>query len=134
MEIWPQRSAFRAKVTEYRTTQKITLAKVAELVGLEESTLKDYLYKRHIKPSLEVLQKAAALFGCSVTEFLDDPGAEIAGQDLSGLSESKRFAARVMMEDMKAEDLSDEDILTLMEDHRRALERLRAFKARFGRP
>jgi len=84
-------------------------------------------------PPEEVKRKAAEIFGCSIFEFVDDPGGQAAGQDLTGLSDKRRFLARLMLEDLRAEDLTDEDVKILMEDHQRALERLRALKARTGK-
>lgn len=133
MDAWLHRSKFQDRVKAYQAATGATQEGVAQALGTTVGTLRGWLYNRNRKPSIETLQRAAALFSCSVTEFMDDPGAAVAGQSLEGLSETRRFVARLMLEDLKAEDLSDDDVRILMEDHQRALERLRALKGRTGK-
>ncbi len=104
MDIWGHRELFKAAVKNYRESAGVKLADVAECIGLKEQTLKDYLYRKDVKPSLEVLQKAASTFGCSVTEFIDDPGAVPAGMDPDKWAEASdrdRVLASAMLEDLK---------------------------------
>lgn len=99
MDIWAQRERFKDAVKEYRETQGKLLREVAELIGIKEQTLKDYLYRDNVKPSLEVLQRAASLFGVSVLEFLDSPEpGEL--KTAPQLDERARFMRRVMSSDL----------------------------------
>ncbi len=75
MDTWEHRGQFKAAVKRHREAKGIKLSEVAHSIGIKEQTLKDYLYRKDVKPSLEVLQNAASVFGCSVVEFLSDPGA-----------------------------------------------------------
>jgi transcriptional regulator with XRE-family HTH domain len=106
MDIWSHREAFRAAVKSHRVKAGVKLADIAESIGLKEQTLKDYLYRKDVKPSLEVLQKAAVNFGCSITEFIDDPGASappgIDPDQWSEASERTRVLASAMFQDLRA--------------------------------
>ena len=100
-DVWPYREAFRKVVADYqRRTGKKQLEVAAEL-GTTLGTLRGWLYSRVKKPSLDVLQRASALFGVSVTEFLDDP---TPGDMVSAppLGERARFMRRVMGSDLGA--------------------------------
>lgn len=79
MDIWAHRTAFIEAVKAHRKVSGLKLGEIAPLIGLKESTLKDYLYRNDAKPSLEVLQAASTLFGCSLLEFVDDPGGQPPG-------------------------------------------------------
>lgn len=101
MDIWPQRERFKDAVKTYRLANGLRLKDVAGQIGLEESTLKDYLYRKDVRPSLDVLQKSAATFGITIMEFLDEP---VPG-DMStvpALGERARFMKRVMGSDLGA--------------------------------
>jgi len=75
-----------------------------------------YLYRKSGKPSIEKLQRAASLFGCSVTEFVDDPGAEIEGLvPGQGLSETKRLVAKLILKELMPDDVSDEQALAYLQ-------------------
>jgi len=114
MDIWEQRKRFKEAVAAFRKASGKRLQEVAELLGLKESTLKDYLYREDVRPSLQVLQQAAALFGCSVTEFIDDPGAQIAGLDpgdLGQLSAAKRAVMNMVFQRLKHGDVTDEQAM-----------------------
>lgn len=130
---WPQQERFRDLVNAHRLETGCSREEVADALGVSDSSLKSLMYDRSRRPGLDLLTAASALFSVPLAELWDDPGAQSAGQDLSGMSEQRRFVARLMLEDLKAEDLSDEDVRILMEDHQRALERLRAIKGRMGK-
>lgn len=99
MDIWAQRDRFKDAVKEYREANAKVLRDVAELLGIKEQTLKDYLYRDNVKPSLEVLQCAASVFGISVLEFLDSPEpGEL--KTAPPLDERARFMRRVMGSDL----------------------------------
>lgn len=140
-ERWPQRTVFRTRIEAFKeqmgaeTGRKILLRDVAQMLGLKESTLYGYMYAPDTMPSLQVLQRASALFGCTVIEFIDDPGGGRLGQDLSYLSPQARFLADLTLKDLAAGDLTDDDRRFLWEDHIRAVERLRVMRARsLGQP
>lgn len=121
--MWPHRERFRELVKTYRLAQGITLAQTAKRLGLEESTLKDYLYRQTVKPSIAVLQKAAAIFGCSVLELVDDPGAHPIGA-LPNTSEFDRFMLRAMGSDLEA--LTDEQKVAAFEAWKATMKALKA--------
>ena len=124
-DTWPQRLEFEKEVKAYRLREKVRLRDIAPLLGIEESTLKDYLYRNDLRPSLEVLQKASKLFKVSITQFIDDPGALIGGQDLSDHSEETRFFAKMIVKGVATKDLTDEQRAYIIEDLFRTVDRIR---------
>jgi len=114
MDSWAHRQAFKVAVADYRKSSGKLLREIAVLLGLKESTLKDYLYRTDVKPSLEVLQRASALFQRSILDFLDDPGGQIPGLDqdnMSNLSSAKRAVMNMLFQRVKPEDVTDEEAL-----------------------
>lgn len=115
MDIWPQRSQFRAYVKQYRQANRCKLEDVAAGIGLKDSSLKDYLYRKDVKPSIEVLQNASRLFGCSLTEFVDDPAGALSGvatsEEMAKLTEAKRLVAKMLFHDLSGDALSDEQAM-----------------------
>ena len=110
MDGWPQRARFRELLGEYQAkTGKNQLQAAADL-GVARSSLRFWLYQRRRGPSLDVLRRASALFGCSVTEFIDDPGAAklpgVADADWAGASEWDRLMAKSIFQDVTGDDLS----------------------------
>lgn len=129
MDRWPQRPSFRAQVDAYKARQGLLAKEVAAQLGLKPDTLNQYLYNPKARPSEEALRRAATLFSCSILEFMDDPGARLEGQAVADLSEQSRFFANLIIKDLKAEDLSDDDRRILFEDFQHSLGRLRSLKA-----
>jgi transcriptional regulator with XRE-family HTH domain len=114
MDDWAHRENFKTHLTRYRKERGITLDQVALELGLTRNSLMGYLYKKDgARPGLDKLQKAAALFGCSVTEFLDDPGAPVPGVAPQGYGEASE-EERVMLRAIAA------DLAGLTPDTRRA--------------
>jgi transcriptional regulator with XRE-family HTH domain len=111
MDTWTHRTQFKTLASAYRKTKGITLDQFAVELGLKRDTLNGYLYGKVGKPSLEVLQVAASLFGCSLLEFVDDPGDESA--ELL-LSEAKRLVGRLIFKDLAKADVSDEEALAML--------------------
>ena len=114
MDEWAYRRQFRDRVAEYRSKHHLTPDEMAMRLGLKPSTYTGYLYKKKGKPGVEVLQLAAGLFGCSVLEFMDDPGAPVAGvgaESFSEASEQERVILRAIAE----------DLVKLTPDQRRAM-------------
>lgn len=129
MDSWPQQSVFRARIDAYKKAHGITQKQLAEELGTSLGTLRFWLYGDR-RPSLQSLQRVAALCGCSVTEFIDDPGQEIAGQVAPDLTEKRRVIASMMFDGVTSTDLSDEDAQLLFEDFIAMKSRLQALKAR----
>jgi len=132
MDIWGHRTQFRKRVDEYQARTGEKHLEIAERFGTTLATFRGWLYNKTKRPSLDTLQKASAIFGCSVTEFIDDPGQEIAGQSTQDLTDKRRFLAGLMFEGITADELSDEDAQYLWEDFCAARSRLVAMKARHG--
>ena len=126
---WIQVTNFVKRVKEYQALTKKTQAQVASDLGTTYATLRFWMSGVR-QPRLDTLQGAAALFKCSVVEFMDDPGQEIAGQDTSRLSDKRRFLAGLMHEGITSDELSDEDAQFLYEDYLAARARLVAMKNR----
>lgn len=111
---------------EYKKSKGMTTAELALRLGTTLGTLNAYLYRATIKPSLEFLQGAASLAGCSVSEFIDDPGSKPAGIDLSGYSDIDRYRFEQMIRILSNKAFSDADKDLMLEDLRnraKAIER-----------
>lgn len=126
---WPHVDAFKRRLAEYQARTDKTQAEVASELETTYGTLMFWLSGSR-PPKRENMQRAAALFGCSVTEFMDDPGATVAGRSTADLSEARRFVSGQMFKDITADDLSDEDAMVLYEDFLAARARLVAMKQR----
>lgn len=120
----------KKKLKEFREKTGKTNARIAvEDLNTTPGTLKFWLSGTR-QPYIENLQLMSEVFGCSVTEFMDDPGQEIAGQDASELTEKRRFIAGLMFEGITSDELSDEDAQLLYEDYLANRARLIALKNR----
>jgi transcriptional regulator with XRE-family HTH domain len=120
MNRWTQQPAFRKESDRYKAAHKLTTKKVAELLHTTLGTLNAYLYRKTAKPSLEFLQNAALVFGCSVSIFIDDPGADRpTSVDLSPYSEIDRYRFDQIVHTLDDPRLSDDDRQMLFEDFKR---------------
>lgn len=134
-DVWPQRAEFRKYMKGYQAAMlaqhhlKVTHKQIAKSLGISEGHLRNVLYRPTYTLSVDALQRAARLFGCSITEFIDDPNIKPAGQELTGLSDQARFFAIVLVKDLVSGDLSDDDRQELWEDFQRGLARIRKRKA-----
>lgn len=129
MEPWPQREQVKAALKNYSRETGKKQAEIADYLGISTSHLRNSLYGDK-RLSFEILQRIAAMVGCSVTRFIDDAGAN---PDLADMTDEERFWANTMLQDYRAEDLSPEDRRILFEDFQRGLERLRLLKMRLGK-
>jgi len=68
-DIWPQRALFKAHVKRYGTTNKKTLAVIADELGVRLRLLSKLLYEKERTPSPDVIERAAALFGVQADLF-----------------------------------------------------------------
>jgi len=131
MSNWPQRDNFKKLVLDHRKEHGLTPEAMADLLGLKPSGLHGLLYdKRTGCPKLETAQQAARVLGVKLSEIVDDPGKEIAGNDASGLSEARRFLANAMFHGITADEISDEDAQLLYEDFLASRARISSLKAR----
>lgn len=108
-----------------------TQVEAAEALGTTYGTLKFWLSGTR-PPKNATLQRIVTVFGngCSLTEFVDDPGQEIAGQVVAHLTERRRLWASLINETFISEEFNDEDAQLLYEDFLQSAARLRAMKAR----
>jgi hypothetical protein len=116
-ENWPQQEVFCQRVKEFcdkngHTTPRgaIKLDVVADLFNLSETTLKHFLqYKSRSRPHYDTLALIAWVIGCSVTEFMDNPGDTPPGmqEKWSEMTERQRMFASTMIADFSAKDISD---------------------------
>lgn len=97
---------------EYQAKTGKTQTQAADDLGLSLSSLRQILYQKTRRASFDTCQKAASVFGCSVTEFIDDPGAPPPGVDAerwAKATERDRVLASAMFEELVdvPEDLKD---------------------------
>ena len=133
MDVWPQREKFKAMVKAYQNGTGKSQEQVAEELDVARSSLRFWLYQKKRKPSLEILQRSAKLFGCSVTEFVDDPaaGPRVPGVDQVAwldLTERERVIAGSMFDDITAGDLTEEDKDMLYAAWKAELEKFRKYR------
>jgi transcriptional regulator with XRE-family HTH domain len=69
VDIWPQRTIFKAHLKRYGTANKKTLAVIADELGVRLKHLGRLLYEKERRPSPELLEKAAAIFGTQADIF-----------------------------------------------------------------
>ena len=133
MDIWPKRENYKTRLKAHLKLKGETQAQFAALLGLSLTHFRNGLYREEKRLGVDALSQSAGIFGCSVSEFVDDPGAEIAGQTTEGLSEKSRFLASLMFDKFKASDLTDEDREILYQDYLQNYDRLKSLKARHER-
>lgn len=105
MDVWPQRVFWRQQVTAYRKANHLKLADVARDLDIAESTLKDYLYTRDVRPSVELLQRSVEVLGGSLTDYLTDPAAPVPGhtpREAQALSDDEKAQLRAMGTDLQS--------------------------------
>lgn len=98
MERWPQRKLFRDQVNAFRKANGLSRPEVAQRLGIDDGSLHSLMYDKSRGYSLDLLKRAAALFGCSLHEWIDDPGG--APPEMAEASELDRFMARTMGSDI----------------------------------
>jgi transcriptional regulator with XRE-family HTH domain len=133
MDAWPQREIFRACLKAYQENSGKSQEDVAGELGVARSSLRFWLYQQKRKPSFEVLKRAAKLFGCSVTEFVDDPAgaARVPGvaQDAwAALSERDKVIGIAVFHDITADDLTEEDKDMLFAAWKEEVAKLKRYK------
>jgi transcriptional regulator with XRE-family HTH domain len=133
MDVWPQREKFKAYVKAYQKSTGKSQRDVAEALDVARSSLRFWMYQQKRKPSLDILTRAAKLFNCSVTEFVDDPAglAKVPGVEQeawSELSERDRVIASAMFADITADDLSEQDKDLLYAAWKEEVAKLRRYK------
>ncbi len=127
--VWLHLDNFKNEVQAYARSTGKGHREIAADLGIGLAFFRNILYGQK-KPGTATLSRAAALFRCPLTNFLDDPGALIETEDVRELTEAQRFQAKVIIRDMRAEDLTDTDWQVLFEDYIHSRDRLRALKAR----
>ena len=103
MDRWPLRANFVKRLEQYRERTGATIAEVAKLLGVSESSVYSYCSRETSQPSENTKKAAAKLFGCPITEFIDDPGSPPPGIDperWAEASERSRVLASAMFEDL----------------------------------
>lgn len=100
MDKFPGRAKFRTAILAYRKKHGITPDQMADILNMKPSGLHGLLYDKRTGYSVETIQKACALMGASITEFIDDPGAPpppgIDEEDFRLSSEEDRVYLRAM--------------------------------------
>jgi len=114
---WPQQEAFCQRVREFcerngYITSKgaIKLDVVADLFNLREVTLKHFLqYKARGRPHYDTLSLIAGIIGCSVTEFMDNPGDAPSGMQerWAAMTERERMFASTVIADFSSAELTE---------------------------
>ena len=116
-ENWPQQENFCQRVREFcdrnghiTARGSIKLDIVADLFNLTETTLKHFLqFKSRSRPHYDTLSFIAGVIGCSVTEFMDNPGDAPSSMQEKWLdmTERERMFASTVIADFSAAGLSD---------------------------
>ena len=134
-EVWPQQEVFCDRVKRFakengHTTKRgaVQTDAVADLFNLSEGSLRQFLYfKRQRRPSHKTLVHIAGVLGCSVLEFLDDPGQAPPGLDparWAGLTERERTLAAEMLADMTGQEMTAREKEELFSAHKDMVARL----------
>ena len=131
---WPQRSRFLELLEDWQTRNNKTSKDFADAIGKSLASFYTYRTRTTSRPPQELLVKMADVLGVSITEFIADPGATIAGQAVKGLTEKEQFFAEMMFNKYRDPDLTEEDRQLLFEDWTRDYDRLKAMKARHTKP
>jgi transcriptional regulator with XRE-family HTH domain len=135
MDMWPQRDRFKEIVRGYQKATGLSQEEVADAMGVARSSLRFWMYQRRRRPSFDVLKSAAAVLGCSVMEFVDDPGqARVPGVERdawAGSSERDRVIAQAMFSDITSEDLTEEDKDMLYAAWREEVAKFRKYKLHY---
>lgn len=125
---WAKRREFAEAVTRLRTTEGLTLTEVAERFGIALSSLHSLLYGKKARPSIDLLQRVAETTGIPVANFIDQPlQATFSGSRPP--SPGATFFAQLILADLSAADLSDEDLKALYDAWRWHLDQLRRIKS-----
>lgn len=108
---WERVDVLRSRIKEYRSRTGKTLAQVAKELGTSHGTLRFWLSGTR-PPKKENLQKLAALLRCSITDFIDDPGASPTGshhEKWIDATERDRIIASAMFHDITADELTESE-------------------------
>lgn len=134
MDRWLKRQNFKDQVEAYRLNQGVTLDAVAKDLEISRSYLTALLYRNTTDPSEEFKAKAAEVFKCEITEFMDNPGASLPGLgegDLGQLSAAKRAVMNMLFQRVKREDVTDEEAMEYLKDLDYLVSRGKVRKPRF---
>jgi len=102
-ELFPMRPKLRNDILAYRTEHGLDPAGMAVALGKSPGSLKSILYDHSRHVGTAFLQAWCSLSGHSLTEYLDDPGAPVAGvpKDAFGqATEEERVMLRAMASDL----------------------------------
>jgi len=116
-ERWPQQEVFCERVKQFAhrngyTTPRgaVQLDVVADMFNLQEQSLRQFLqHKQQKRPRYSTLAHISSVLGCSVMDFLDDPGDPPPGVHLDRwleMSELERALTSEMLADMAGTDLT----------------------------
>jgi transcriptional regulator with XRE-family HTH domain len=126
-DTWPQRENFKRALEKYQAETGKKQAEVAEDLKMSLHGLRQILYQKGRRCSFETAQKASALFGISITEFLDNPGAPPPGMDQEKwalIRERDRVIASAMFADITADQLTETEKDELYRAYKEAKERI----------
>jgi transcriptional regulator with XRE-family HTH domain len=130
---WLRVENFKKRLREYQDRTGKTQSQAADDLGTTYGTLRFWLSGTR-PPKNANLQRAVAVFGhgCSITEFVDDPGESTPGvkpEKWVDASERDRVINSMMFADITAADLSDEEKDELYRAWKETYDRLRRLKA-----
>ena len=111
MDIWPLRKTFKKNISLYQKKTGKTQEQVALELGITVVHLRNCLYRKDKRMGIDVLGRAATLFGCDITEFVDNPNAELPGIDpgeMSHMTPAKRLILRSVAQKLSPDDVTDE--------------------------
>ena len=118
---WPPRELFKADARAHRERTGLNLKEQAEAMGFTSLAWNQYLYGKTQRPSIDALERAALLFGVSVTRWLSDPHGRIPGlgtDDLASLSAAKQATMQMVFQAFSVQEITDAQAM----DYARAIQ------------
>ncbi len=108
MPRWKYRDAFDAEYRAFRERTDWTVDQLAKCLGRSVNMLNGYRRENGSIPPNEVIYKAAELFGCEPTRFMDDPAAaSIFGKGYGAMTRSRTDTIQKAMRILSDQRISD---------------------------
>lgn len=142
-DIWPKRAIFRQDLEEYIALSnanrpagapKMTHNTFAEKIGLKLTSFHNNLYTPTKQLQLPALQEASRLMRKDLNRWIDNPGADLSGVDVSSMTPHGRLFTEMVVRDLQDRALSDEDRRYIAELAAREVVRISTLLTRTPRP
>jgi len=127
---WPQRERFCELLDQWIADGNGTTAEFAYQVKKSVAMIYSLRSRPTSLPTVELVVDIARVLRCRITELITDPGATIAGQDVTGLTGKEQVLAEIIFQKYRDPEFDEADRQQLFEDFIRDYDRLKAMKAR----